>query len=262
MNTLEKIIATKKKKIAEDRQKYPVQTLEKSPYFQRRCYSLCRKLKESTTGIIAEFKRASPSKGIINDKVSVEEVAKGYEQAGASGMSVLTDRTYFNGQDQDLIGARRSVCLPLLRKDFIIDEYQIIAAKSLGADLILLIAEALSKKKLEELAHLARELGLEVLMELHSEKELDKVNEDLNLIGINNRDLKTFSVDIERSAELVKKLPERFIKISESGLSDPSRIVYLQQEGFKGFLIGENFMQSADPGKSCEEFIKKINGKL
>lgn len=262
MNTLEKIIATKQKEIAKDREKRPVHTLEKSPYFQRRCHSLSRKLKESATGIIAEFKRASPSKGIINDKASVEEVAKGYEQAGASGMSVLTDRAYFNGQDQDLISARRSVSLPLLRKDFIIDEYQIIAAKALGADLILLIAEVLSKKKLKELAHLARGLDLEVLMELHSEEELDKINEDLNLIGINNRDLKTFLVNIERSAELARKLPERFIKISESGLSEPASIGYLQKAGFKGFLIGENFMRSEDPGKTCEKFIKEINNKL
>lgn len=259
MTILEKIITARQKEIAIDRKERPVRTLEKSPYFERRCYSLSKKLKECKTGIIAEFKRASPSKGIINDQISPEQVAKAYEKAGAIGVSVLTERTYFSGKDQDLTEAREAVSLPILRKDFILDEYQIIAAKALGADLVLLIAEILSKKKLKALAHLAKTLGLEVLMELHCEKGLDKINENLNLIGVNNRDLKSFSVDIARSAELFNRIPEDFVKISESGLSDPASVVCLQKIGFKGFLIGGHFMQSKDPGKRCEEFIKKIN---
>ncbi|XOD68616.1 MAG: indole-3-glycerol phosphate synthase TrpC [Flavobacteriales bacterium AspAUS03] len=258
MNFLDKIIATKQEEITRNRQHKPIAMLEKSKFFEGKCRSLAQSLQKSHTGIIAEFKRKSPSKGIINDQVTVEEVVCGYETAGASGISVITDIKHFTAQDEDLPTARHSISIPILCKDFIIDEYQLIAAKAMGADVILLIAEVLSKKTVKIFATQAKVLGLEVLMELHSEEELDKITDDLDLIGVNNRDLKTFSVDIERSVRLFPWIPNNFIKISESGISKPENIVYLREVGFQGFLIGENFMRSSDPGESCKRFIRQL----
>ncbi|XCI75490.1 MAG: indole-3-glycerol phosphate synthase TrpC [Flavobacteriales bacterium] len=262
MNFLNKIIATKREEITRDRKQKPIAMLEKSKFFEKKHHSLVQNLQKNDTGIIAEFKRKSPSKGIINDQIIVEAVASGYETAGVSGMSVITDIEHFGAQDEDLPIARRSISIPILCKDFIIDEYQLIAAKAMGVDIILLIAEVLSKKMIKNLANQAKALGLEVLMELHSEEELDKITDNIDLIGVNNRDLKTFSVNIERSVRLFPKIPDNFIKISESGISKPENIIYLREVGFQGFLIGENFMRSSDPGESCKAFIRQLKKSI
>lgn len=260
MNILEKIIEVKRRYLSIKRSKFPISYLEKSIFFNRETFSLSKQISKESIVIIAEFKRKSPSKGIINNySLPVEKVVIGYKKAGAIGISILTDFPYFKGKEQDLIKTRKIVQLPLLYKDIIIDEYQVILAKAIGADVILLIAEILSKKKIRTLIRTAKSLGLEVLMELHSERELYKINEELHLIGVNNRDLRTFSVNIERSIEISKKITDK-LKISESGISDTYKITYLHKNGFNGFLIGENFMRTEDPGKWCEHFIKKING--
>jgi len=210
-------------------------------------------------GIIAEFKRKSPSKGTINAGVSVEEVTTGYVQAGVSGLSVLTDVNFFGGSNEDFLLARKVNQCPMLRKDFVIDEYQIIEAKSIGADVILLIAAALEPRKLKELASFARTLGLEVLLEVHDEEEL-KSNEGapVDMIGVNNRSLKTFEVNIEISRQLAPLIPKGVVKISESGIESIQAIRELKTYGFKGFLMGQHFMQEPDPGKAAAAFIQQL----
>ncbi|MEQ9425071.1 MAG: indole-3-glycerol phosphate synthase TrpC [Cyclobacteriaceae bacterium] len=261
MNILEEIIAHKKKEVAERKEAVSIKALEFSPYFDSRCTSARAEILDPMkSGIIAEFKRKSPSKGIINDKAKVQDVVKRYKGAGVSAVSVLTDSKYFGGDNDDLIRAREAVRIPILRKDFIVDEYQLIEAKSIGADFILLIAAALTSKEVDSLSKFAKALGLEVLMEVHSKKELDaNLFESIDLIGINNRNLKTFETTIETSLQLVDLIPDEFVKISESGISKPETIVELKSTGFHGFLIGENFMASDDPGKSCMEFIEKLS---
>lgn len=262
MNFLEKIVGNKHQEIIKNRQLNPIVELEKSKYFERKCFFLTKKLKESNTGIIAEFKRKSPSKGVINNQVNIVDVVSNYEKANASGISVLTDVKYFAAKNEDLPKTRKNVSLPILLKDFIIDEYQIIYAKSIGADVILLIAEILSKEKVKSFTKEAKTLGLEVLLEFHDEKELDKVTENIDLIGINNRNLNTFLVDINQSIRLFSEIPKNFIKISESGISKPEDVMFLKKIGFEGFIIGENFMQSINPGESCKKFIKQLNKNI
>ncbi|MCG8327976.1 MAG: indole-3-glycerol phosphate synthase TrpC [Chitinophagales bacterium] len=259
MNILEKIISHKQKEVAERKSLYPVKLLEQSIYFNTPVVSLSKYLRrEDKSGVIAEFKRRSPSKGSINAHASVERVSIGYMQAGASALSVLTDKTFFGGSNEDLKEARKFNFCPILRKEFIIDEYQLIEARSIGADAILLIAECLEKNQLAQLAKTAKGLGLEVLMEIHSEAQLDKLTEDIDAVGVNNRNLEDFSVSVATSLSLVNKLPDSVVKISESGLNDPNAIVELRQAGFDGFLIGEHFMKHASPGKACQEFIQHI----
>lgn len=259
MNILEKIIAHKKKEVAELRPLYPVKLLEQSIYFETPVVSLKKYLlREDKSGIIAEFKRRSPSKGDINPYASVERVSIGYMQGGASALSVLTDRQFFGGKNEDLTEARRFNFCPILRKDFIIDEYQLVEARSIGADAVLLIAECLDKQRLAQLAKTARGLGMEVLMEVHSREQLDKYTGDVDAIGVNNRNLEDFSVSIATSLELAVSLPAGAVKISESGLDDPQAVVELRRAGYQGFLIGEYFMRQADPGKACREFIRRV----
>lgn len=262
MNILDKIISNKYKEVYIDSNNTPIKKLEKSKLFERKCFSLKKKLKESSSGIISEFKRRSPSKGILNKNINIISVAKDYESAGASGISILTDKKFFYAEKNDLFLARQNTSIPILKKDFIIDIYQIFLAKSMGADVILLIAEILSKKMINEFAKQAKNIGMEVIMELHSENEIYKINDNIDIIGINNRDLKTFKVNIESSIQLFSKIPDEFIKISESGISTPKDIFYLKNVGFKGFLIGEIFMISNNPGYSCKNFIKNINNYL
>ena len=260
MNILQEIIAHKQKEIGERKGLYPVPLLEKSIYFNTPVVSLCHYLqRKDKSGIIAEFKRRSPSKGNINPYATVEQVSIGYMQAGASALSVLTDSKYFGGRSEDLTEARKYNFCPILRKEFIIDEYQIIEARSIGADVILLIAECLEKAQLAALAKTAKGLGLEVLMEVHSADQLDKWTPDIDLVGVNNRDLKTFTVSIENSLKLYKAMPTEALKISESGISDPESIVELKAAGFDGFLIGETFMKSANPPAACADFIESVN---
>jgi indole-3-glycerol phosphate synthase len=259
MNILEKIAAHKRVELAERKEEVPVETLKLLPHFNRKCISLKEKLQHSSTGIIAEFKRRSPSHPEINLQAEVEKITAGYENAGAAGISVLTDAEFFGGSLEDLMQARETVKLPLLRKDFIIDEYQIYEAKAAGADVILLIAALLDQNRIESFAKTAKSLGLEVLLEVHNEEELENsIMPELDMIGVNNRNLKTFDIDLENSKKLAEKIPAEFVKISESGISETAAIKELQKCGFKGFLIGGNFMATDDPGKNATEFIKEL----
>ncbi|MCR9084236.1 MAG: indole-3-glycerol phosphate synthase TrpC [Cyclobacteriaceae bacterium] len=260
MNILEKIIADKYREVAERKSLIPVKLLEKSIFFDGKVVSMKKYVTDpEKSGIIAEFKRKSPSKGLINGAASVEQVSIGYMQAGASALSVLTDQEYFGGSSEDLEVARKFNFCPILRKDFVVDEYQIIEAKSIGADCILLIAAALEPEKLKSLAYFAKSLGLEVLLEVHDGEELEKsLNDGVDLVGVNNRNLKTFDVSIDTSLELVSAIPSSFVKISESGISDPKTLIELKKAGFDGFLIGENFMKSSRPEQAAYNFIKEF----
>lgn len=259
MNILEKIIESKIKSLKEKKDWYGIKKLEASSFFERECESLVKRLSEgNTTGIIAEFKRKSPSKGIINAKVRIEEVVSAYELNGAAAISVLTDEEYFGGSNEDLMAVREIVDIPLLRKDFIIDEYQVVETKSIGADLILLIAACLSIAEVKKLAATGKNLGLEILLELHDESELEHICDDIDLIGINNRNLKTFEVDIERSLRMAEKIPADKIKIAESGISSVENIKLFKENGFKGFLIGENFMKKERPDEAFAEFVRSL----
>lgn len=260
MTILEKITNHKRQEVADRSALYPIKLLEQSIFFNSPPVSLKKYLlREDKYGIIAEFKRHSPSKGDINPYVSVEQVSLGYMQAGASALSVLTDKHFFKGKNQDLTEARKFNYCPILRKDFVIDEYQIIEAKSIGADAILLIAECLKKEEVANFSKLAKGLGLEVLMEVHSIEQLSKLTPDIDVVGVNNRNLKNFEVSIENSIEIFPAIPDDFVKISESGISSAESIMKLKAIGFQGFLIGEYFMKSAHPGKKCREFIQEIN---
>ncbi|MDA1267563.1 MAG: indole-3-glycerol phosphate synthase TrpC [Bacteroidetes bacterium] len=260
MNTLENIIADKFVEVESRKQLRPPVVLEKSSFFSRPTLSLKSFLLDSAkSGIITEFKRKSPSKGLINGTSSVELVSKGYEQAGASALSILTDQQYFGGSTSDLELARVQVSCPILRKDFVVDEYQIVEAKSMGADCILLIAAALSPKKVKFLASFAQSLGLEVLLEVHNLEELEQsFCEPLDVVGVNNRNLKTFEVSLATSLELVDRIPKEVVKISESGISDPATLVAFRKAGFNGFLIGENFMKSIHPEQEAAKFIQEF----
>jgi len=261
MNILDKIIATKRVEVANQKKLVSVEQLEKYPLFSRKCKSLkANLLKEGTSGIIAEFKQKSPSKGEINFRAKVEDVTKGYVDAGAVCLSVLTDYEYFGGTLANLTKARETnPDSPILRKDFMIDTYQIVEAKAYGADVILLIAACLEKEQAELLAKTAKKLGLDVLMEIHNDEELAIVNDFVDIVGVNNRNLKTFEVDVETSVLLSKKIPDKFVKISESGLTGAKEIRYLRNHGFKGFLIGETFMKTNNPGEACSKFIAEIS---
>ncbi len=260
MNILDKIIEAKKVEIANQKKLVDLRTLKLIPDFKRQCNSLkSNLLKTDSSGIIAEFKLRSPSKGDINLNAKVDEVTKAYVEAGVAGLSVLTEKNFFGGSQSHLVKARETNSeIPILRKDFIIDPYQLVEAEAYGADVILLIAACLTKKKVESLAKKAKDLGMEVLMEIHNEEELDKINDFVDMVGVNNRNLKTFEVDVETSVRLSKLIPDKFVKISESGLADANTINYLKANGFKGFLIGETFMKTENPGEACKEFINKL----
>ncbi len=260
MTILDEINNNKLFEIAASKKRISIDELSASPLFNRKANSLARALgANGASGIIAEFKTKSPSKGMINGKAEIVQVTTGYAKAGVSGLSVLTDHPYFGGSLEDLKKARQAnPLIPILRKDFMLDPYQIYEAKSHGADLILLIAASLSKGQMEDLAGTARELGLEVLAEIHTEEEIEKLNPMIDLIGVNNRNLKTFEVDVETSVRLSKLLPGQAIRISESGLSSVENIQYLKNAGFQGFLMGENFMKTDHPDQACADFIKKI----
>ena len=259
MNILDKIILEKKLIVEASKKEFPISSLEKSNYFLQKTCSFEEQLALANgVGIIAEFKRQSPSKGAINKNADVEKVSKAYEEAGAVAISVLTDETFFGAKQNDFTLARKAVNIPLLRKDFIIDEFQIIETKAMGADILLLIGACLSKQQIKSFASLANGIGLQVLLEIHTEEELDMITEHCNFIGINNRNLKTFEVDLENSIRLAKSLPKEKIKIAESGISEVETVLHLKKQGFDGFLMGENFMKTDDPGKSCKAFIQQL----
>jgi len=260
MNILDTIIAHKKTEVAAAKKIQTIQSLEKSSYFSVPKISLKEYiLRDDKSGIIAEFKRKSPSKGIINETALVPNVTTGYSNAGASALSVLTDTNFFGGTNEDVLAARQANTIPILRKDFTIDEYQIIEAKSIGANAILLIAAVLTKAEIKRFTTLAHNIGLEVLLEIHTTEELDKYIPEISVVGINNRNLKTFEVDFDNAIRLAKSLPSDTVKIAESGISDYKNIGYLRAQGFDGFLIGENFMKTENPGQACTDFIDKIN---
>ena len=259
MNILETIIEHKKIEVAERKLLVTEADLQSTKNFKRTCYSLVEKLNQNnTTGIIAEFKRKSPSKGFINEHADVVEITTGYTNAGAVCLSVLTDTEFFGGSTEDLIAARANQ-IPILRKDFIIDEYQIVEAKAMGADVILLIAACLSVDEIKRLAIFAVSLGLEVLLELHNETELEHICDETILVGVNNRNLKDFKVDVNASLEMAKKISGNKIKIAESGISDPAMIKMFKASGFKGFLIGETFMKETNPAVAFDTFAKNMN---
>ena len=259
MNILEHIVADKRKEVDLKKELIPTTQLENSVLFNRTTVSLAHALRNSSTGIIAEHKRRSPSKAVINQSLNVQDVAKGYENAGVCGMSVLTDGKYFGGSLDDLLLARASCNLPILRKDFIVDEYQVLEAKSHGADVILLIAAILTKKEIQQFSQFAKSLDLDVLLEVHNKAELEKsIMPSLDMIGVNNRNLKTFDVNLMTSKELSEHIPNTFVKVSESGISSIEAIQELKPFGYEGFLIGENFMKTANAGESATQFIKGL----
>ena len=262
MNILDKIIANKRIEVELAKQQVSIKELETYVYFNQTVPSLKAFLSDkSKNGIIAEFKRQSPSKGIINDKVTVPDVVKGYEKTGVSALSILTDKLFFGGSPPDLTLGRESVAIPILRKDFIIDPYQIYEAKAIGASAILLIAAALTPKQAKELGATAKQLGLDILMEVHNHQELDIMNEYVDVVGVNNRDLKTFELSLQRSVELSEAMPQATLKISESGIHSVEDILFLRQHGFQGFLIGENFMKQANPAEACMAFCAELDLK-
>lgn len=258
MDILEKIAADKLREIELRQTVVPRRQLEKTALFERDTFSLAERLKYRA-GVIAEHKRRSPSRQVINQGLSVEKVVQGYAQAGAAGISVLTDGKYFGGSLDDLLLARAAVQVPLLRKEFILHEYQVVEAKAHGADVILLIAALLSRQQIRTLSELGQSLGLEILLEVHDETELNKaLMPSLDLLGVNNRNLKTFEVSLETSKKLAPNIPDGFVKVSESGISNVSAISELSEFGFRGFLIGEYFMRTEDPGALASDFISQL----
>lgn len=260
MTILDEIIAWKRKEVDHYKLLRPLNILERDINRDAVPCSLQKYIRSKEhSGIIAEFKRKSPSKGFINEEADPAVVCSGYRKAGASALSVLTDTKFFAGSNYDLEIARRYNQCPILRKDFTIDEYQVVEARSIGADAILLIAEVLTKNELTTLYELAKGLNLEVLFEIHDEASIDKLPADANIIGINSRNLCNFEVSIEHTMRLAGKLPKGAIKIAESGIDSASTIVELRRAGFDGFLIGERFMREPDPGLACKSFIEEIN---
>ncbi|MFY1046613.1 indole-3-glycerol phosphate synthase TrpC [Chryseobacterium sp. GP-SGM7] len=257
MNILDKIIQAKKQEISDSKSKISLQQLKDSEFFNRKTVSLKESI-QSESGIIAEFKRQSPSKGIINDQISPLEVVSAYENFGASGISILTDKEFFGGSFEDILNVRNHISIPILRKDFMIDEYQFYEAKSIGADVILLIAACLSPQIVQEFTQLAHELGLEVLLEIHTEEELKHFNSEIDLVGINNRNLKDFKVDLQHSVNLKNQLPEDVLSVAESGIYNIEDFNYLKEKGFDGFLMGEYFMKNENPGNKFQEFIFNV----
>jgi indole-3-glycerol phosphate synthase len=262
MNILDEIVAFKEVEVANRKLEMPVAKLEKLPMFEKHSFSLKRFLLDNQhTGIIAEFKRKSPSKGVINDKAGVANVTAAYAGNGASALSILTDNQFFGGSIDDMITARIHE-IPILRKEFIIDEYQIIEAKAYGADVILLIAAILTPKQVHEFTLKAHELGMEVILEIHDESELGHIEQRVDVVGVNNRNLKTFEVSLDTSVHLSKMIPDHQIKIAESGIRTVEDVLYLRQFGYRGFLIGENFMKTEDPGLTFMRFASELFNQI
>lgn len=255
---LDKIIANKRLEVERHKKEASINELEKRLSTITTPASFKEAIKNSRTGIIAEFKRRSPSRDWIFKDAKVEDIIPLYSQNGASAISVLTDMDFFGGELADLELARSLTKTPLLRKDFVVDEYQLYQAKISGASAILLIASALTIEETKQLAKKAKELNLDVLLEIHNEQELHHINDKVDVVGVNNRNLGTFVTDIQISFDLADKIPNDFIKISESGISEPQTVIDLQQAGYKGFLMGENFMKTSNPGKALEDFINQL----
>jgi len=256
---LMEIIEAKRETICEQKKAISLAALQDGAAESRNMFSMRQALANSSSGIIAEFKRKSPSLGWINEDADVVEVTAGYSAAGASGISILTDSEFFGGSPLDIMAARQFVACPVLRKDFMIDEYQLYEAKAMGADVVLLIAAALTVKQTLELASKAHELGLEVLLEVHNEQELGHANDFVDMLGVNNRNLKTFEQSIQISFDLAALIPDQFLKVSESGISKIETVRELRAVGYKGFLMGENFMKEENPASALVNFISLLN---
>ncbi len=257
---LQEIVATKRAEVDRRKRETDLQALYRqaeTPHTTR--HSLREALRSSSTGIISEFKRRSPSKGWINRDADVQSVVRAYQQAGATALSILTDTPYFGGTDDDLRSARQACSLPILRKDFTIDEFQLVESRALGADAVLLIAAALTREQCRRFAEIAHQLELEVLLEIHDQSELDYYSEYVDVLGVNNRNLGSFHTDVANSFRLIKQMPQEATPISESGISNPDTVKELRAIGFKGFLIGENFMKTEAPGDSLKSFINALN---
>lgn len=265
MTILDEIIAQKRIEVAQRKEATPVSVLEQMPDFKRLCLSSRDAIQDlRSTGIIAEFKRKSPSKGIINDKADVAETTQGYVRAGAAVLSVLTDEPFFGGTPADLQAARlANPGTPILRKDFVIDRYQLLEAKAWGADLVLLIAACLTPEEVAELSMQAQDLSMQVLLEVHDEEELDRsLTHTIDLVGVNNRNLKTFTTSVDTSLRLVERIPDTFAKITESGLHDAETMQTLFRAGFDGFLIGEAFMKTADPAAALQTLVTDFTSRM
>jgi indole-3-glycerol phosphate synthase len=263
MSILHQIVEDQKLLVQARRKIKSINQLIEEPYFSRTNFSLRNSIDQNNMpAIIAEFKRKSPSKPNININADITSVPIGYEKGGASAISILTNEKYFMGNDDDIRLQRDKIGIPILRKEFIIDEYQIYEAKAMGADLILLIAEALSKNEAIALTKKAKELNLEVLMELHEKEEIKKLNDYIDFVGVNNRNLKNFVTTIQTSIDIYDQLPSDMIKVSESGIHSYKEVVELYNVGYKAFLIGENFMKNSNPGESCAAFIDEIKTHL
>ncbi len=258
-NILDIIVENKKQEVKSQRLKLTISELEKDIDDLTSRINIKEILKNSSTGIIAEFKRKSPSKGWIFENAKVEDVVSSYSENGATAISILTDSNFFGGTFDDFKKAKSLSKTPLLRKDFMVDEYQIYQAKYMQADIILLIASALTINETKQFARKAKELGLNVLLEIHNEKELDYINDFIDVVGVNNRNLSTFVTDVKISFDLSDKIPNEFLKISESGISDPQTVLDLRSVGYRGFLMGENFMKTNNPGKALSEFIELLS---
>lgn len=261
---LQDIITNKRIEVERQKQAVRLQTLLAlgGERLERTTYSMRASLAASSSGIIAEFKRKSPSKGWLHPDAAIAEIVPAYKEAGASACSILTDPQFFGGSLGDLCLARKLVDIPLLRKDFIIDEYQLYQARVMGADAVLLIAACLTPDQCLELAELAHTLQLETLLEVHSEKELEYLNPHIDMLGVNNRNLGTFHTDVANSFHLAEKMQEIVrekdlspLLVSESGISDTETVGRLREAGFRGFLIGETFMKTEQPGDTLSAFI-------
>lgn len=259
MTILDRINEFKQLEVARRRKNTPVAALKDSIGYQADRRSLAASITASEHyGIIAEFKRKSPSQSDINLAAKPAEVTAAYQAAGAAGISCLTDHEFFGAHPTDIDVVRKAVNLPVIRKDFIVDPYQIHEARAMGADAILLIAASLSAGQIDEYAAEAAALGLEVLCEVHNEEEVAKLSSQVTIVGVNNRNLKDFTVKISNSLRLAEQLPSNTLKISESGIEDPQAIVKLRSAGFAGFLIGTYFMRAPDPGIACANFIQEV----
>ncbi|MEM6396290.1 MAG: indole-3-glycerol phosphate synthase TrpC [Bacteroidota bacterium] len=259
-NILDEIMTHKRSEVKRRINDRPMSSLNDSPYYDRTRRSLRSSIENSDHfGIIAEFKRRSPSQKDINLAAEPKSITKSYSQAGAAGISVLTDEHYFGAKSEDFEMVRQAVDIPLLRKDFVWHEYQIFEARSMGADAVLLIAAVLDPKQLKELAIAAHENGLEVLCELHSADELGHINQAVDIVGVNNRALKNFTEDIGHSRRLIDQIPEGHLPISESSIHDPLQVLDLRRVGYRGYLIGTHFMSKTDPGKACRDFITSLH---
>ncbi|WP_372640506.1 indole-3-glycerol phosphate synthase TrpC [Ancylomarina sp.] len=257
---LRTIVEQKHKEVEQLQSQYSIDDLKQAKHFHRTCYSAKAAITTgNNSGIISEFKRQSPKKGPINANANIRTVVQAYQKANASVVSVLTDSLFFGAHDTDFEIARESLSMPLLRKDFLVDPYQVYQTKAMGADLILLIAAILTPEEVESMSQLAKNLGLEVLLEIHDESELKHISSSVDLVGINNRNLKDFSVDLKHSIKLSEQIPDHFIKVTESGIKGEDDILFLKSNGFQAFLIGEHFMKQENPGKACSELIQNLS---